>query len=317
MNRRVPVIVLAALAVACVDDTRPSFNPTDPGSTVKPEAPVEPQFSKPADPALLVLRSPARLVLTPSGRLLVSDYYRGTVLLVDPGSLQPEAGFSVDGEALAVGLWGGRIFVGNATTKTVEAYGANGRWRYSFGGGPGAVEDPTDLAIDRDLGLVFVVDGRKKQVKVFDVYGTLKQTIAGFDNPTGIAVDEGRHEVLVSDFGDLLGFRATARIRILDYYGKVLQEISGQGSGGMGQFSRPQGLAVDERGRIYLVDALRGEVLIFDRTTGQQVGTLGSYGPGPGQLTLPLDLVIGKKGEVFVTSYETARIEQFAAGVVP
>ncbi len=310
---RTTVVLLAFLAAACADDRQPPFNPTDLGAAVKPEASVEPQFSKAADPALLVLRSPARLASTPSGRLLVSDYYRGTVLVVDPQTLQPEGALEVKGRVLAVGLWGGRTFVGNATTKTVEVYGANGRWRYSFGGGAGAVSDPTDLAIDGDLGLVFVVDGQEKLVKVFDVNGNPVRTIAGFNNPTGIAVDPTRKEVLVSDFGNLFGFTANAVIRILDYDGRLLHEISGRSTG----FSRPQGLAVDTAGRIYVVDAFRGEVLLLDRATGEQVGKLGGFGPGSGQLMLPLDVLIGKQGDVFVTSNQTARIERFPLGAVP
>lgn len=279
---------------------------------MRPEAPVEPQFSKAIDPALLTLRSPARLASTPSGRLLVSDYYQGAVQVVDPQTLQPEAALEVNGRVLAVGLWGGRTFVGNATTKTVEVYGASGRLRYSFGGGAGAVSDPSDLAIDSDLGLVFVVDGKAKLVKVFEVDGNLVRTIAGFDNPTGIALDPTRKELFVSDFGNLSAFSPTAVIKRLDYDGLVLGEISGRSTG----FSRPQGLAVDST-RIYVVDAFRGEVLVLDRATGQQIGTLGSFGSGPGQLLLPLDVLIGKRGDVFVSSNQTARIERFTAGTLP
>lgn len=312
LRRAASIIIAAALAAACADDTRAPFNQTVAGPTLRREAPVEPQFSRAVDPALLTLHSPARLASTPSGRLLVSDYYRGAVLVVDPQTLEPEAALEVKGRVLAVGLWGGRTFVGNATTRTVEVYGANGRLRYSFGGGAGAVSDPSDLAMDGDLGLVFVVDGQAKLVKVFDVDGNLVRTIAGFNNPTGIAVDPTRKEVFVSDFGNLSGFSANAAIKVLDYDGRVLREIPGRSTG----FSRPQGLAVDSS-RVYLVDAFRGEVLVLDRATGQKTGTLGGFGSGPGQLMLPLDVMIGKRGDVFVSSNQTARIERFTAGTVP
>ncbi len=314
VSRRAVLVVLIGLAAACVDDSPLPSDPTEPGSTVKPEEPVEPRYSGPVDPALLALRSPARLASTPSGRLLVSDYYRGLVLVVDPRTLEPEAALEIGGRVLAVGLWGGRTFAGNATTKTVEVYGADGEWRFSFGGGPGAVEDPTDLAIDRALGLVFVVDGQRKLVQVFDVNGNLKRSISGLTNPTGIALDTSRREVLVSDFGNLSGFAANGAIKIFDYDGQLLREISGGTGGGSSGFSRPQGLAVGAGGRIYVVDSFRGEVLILDRTTGQQVGKLGSYGSGAGQLMLPLDVLIGKKGDVFVTSNQTVKIERFSAG---
>ena len=77
------------------------------------------------------------------------------------------------------------------------------------------------------------------------------------------------------------------------------------------RFSRPQGLAVDGKGRIYVVDALSAEVLVLDRETGATLNTIGTFGSNPGQLLLPLDIVVGQTGDVLVTSYRTGKIERF------
>jgi hypothetical protein len=78
------------------------------------------------------------------------------------------------------------------------------------------------------------------------------------------------------------------------------------------RFSRPQGLTVEGNGRIYMVDALSAEILVLDRETGATVNTIGTFGSNPGQLLLPLDIVVAQTGDVLVTSYRTRKIERFA-----
>jgi len=295
------------LAAACIDDT--------PTALVEPglETPVEPQFHETFDPSILIMRSPVRMTSTRNGWLLVSDYHRRVILRVDPATLLADQAFSVDGKPAAVGLWGERIFVGNTTTHTIDVFGARGQWRYSFGAG--AVEHPTDLAVARERRLVFVVDGRQGVVKIFDARGNLQYTIKELWKPTGIALDETRQEVLVSDYGNL-SYGERASVKIFSYTGTLITTISGK-MGMMGnRFSRPQGLAVDGNGHIFVVDALSGEVLVLDRETGATVETLGEFGLDPGQLLMPTDVVIGSRGVVFVTSYKTARIERFLSGAV-
>jgi hypothetical protein len=282
-----------------------------------PTGEVEPRFSVLAVDAM---ESPVRLALTPRGRLLVSDARRAMILAVDPLTLRAEEGFSVHGVPLGIGLLGKRVFVGNASKRTIEVYSAQGgSYQRSFG--TGAVEYPNDLAVDEVLGLVFVVDGGTKEVKVFDSRGRLRGTISGpgvggerFQSPIAIAVDRVRGEVLVSDYGSPTGHAA---VKIFAYDGTFLAEISGQGTCGMmgctGGFSRPQGLAVDDLGRIFVADVLLAKVLVFDRETLEQVSELGG-GAGDPTLFVPLDVAVDTDGDVFVTSNRTRSVEVFPNG---
>ena len=271
------------------------------------------------------LSSPVRIARAPGGDLLVSDYVQQSILVVRQADLAVRSAFLVAGRPGAVAWGRGRIFVGNDSTGSVEVYNPAGRWLYDLGGAKGLVPQPMDIAFDDRRGLVFVVDGSDKLVKVFDANGPLLYTMpaagAGGDrlqNPTGIAIDEDREEVLVSDFGDP-DIGVPARVHIFNYHGARLGEISGaSGQQGYG-FSRPQGLAVDGSGHVFVVDAMLGQVLVFDRTTGAGLKRLGTSGTGPGQLLLPLDLVIaGASQDVFVTSNLAARVEVFRqGGLVP
>ena len=67
---------------------------------------------------------------------------------------------------------------------------------------------PSDIAVDQEEGLVFVLDGSAKAVKIFDRSGRRVGTVSGpggsseqLANPIGVAVDPARGEVLVSDYG--------------------------------------------------------------------------------------------------------------------
>ena len=117
-------------------------------------------------------------------------------------------------------------------------------------------------------------------------------------------------EVLVADFGDVTQ-SIDAAVRIYDDLGVHLQTISGQ-------FSRPQGLVGIDNGLVFVVDSLLGQVLVIDRATDQTVRTLGEFGTEPGQLILPLDVVIEPdSSDVFVTNNQSARIEVFPQGGLP
>ncbi len=265
--------------------------------------------------------TPTRMAITPKGHLFVTDPRAGVVVAFDPTTLQPSGMLHVGGKPVAIGLAGSRILVGDARRQTVEVYNPKGRFQYSFGG-PGAVQYPTDLAVDMEAELVFVVDAGAKNVKVFSLHGVLQYTISGpgadvsqLQRPTGIIIDEGQQEVLISDAGQ---HGDHAAIKIFGYDGTFLDEISGEGSCGMlgcsGGFSTPKGLALDGQGRIYLADVLQAQILVYDRDSGQLVETLGGRNAGPPMLRVPFDVVIGKNPDVFVTSQRTGTVEVFRNG---
>lgn len=283
---------------------------------------LQPTFRFNHGAAVLVggFQSPVRVALTPRGDLMVSDSRLHLIATVDPTTLQPSGALEVRGMPLGIGMLGGRVFVGNATTQRIEVYNQRGRFWYAFGT---PVAYPADLAIDTTRNLVFVVDAIQRDVKVFDLKGTLQRVIAGpgvdaaaqLHLPTGIAVDPERQEVLVSDYPDP-ATGGDAAVRIFDYQGALVQILSPGRCGSIGctgGFSRPQGLSVYQ-GRIYLADAFLAQVLVFDRATLALVKTLGGRNGGPPQLRIPMDLVIGPGADLFVTSNRTGSVEVFRGG---
>lgn len=286
-----------------------------------PWAEARAQADKLALPTADQLRSPMRIAFASKGKLLVSDYQLGMILTVKRKSLKVVRGFRIEGKPLAVAAGRRVIYVGNDSTKRVEVYSRKGKLRYDLGPPGDLVLQPTDIAVDRRNRRVFVVDGRKKVVRVFSTDGAALYDIPSsypdptlLANPTGIALDEERGEILVSDYGDSLT-GIPARIQIFSASGSHLDTISGR-AGMLGtRFSRPQGLAVTREGQVLVADSLSSELLAFDRETGRHLKTLGSFGSAPGQLQMPLDLVIHRKSrDVFVINNRAGRIEVFRSG---
>jgi len=305
-----------ALLLACDDGLEPVTPPKPEPPPVTTPPPTGPD---PSLPAFLLdhIASPVRAVATGTGRLLVADSRLRMVVRVDPASLQPDQGLRIAGKPSAVAILDQRIYVGNPDRQTVEIYRAQGGGSAgSFGSG--AVAYPSDIAVDPGRGLVFVVDGRSQQVRVFTATGALVQVIGApgpgtnqFLAPIGIAVDTARQEVLVSDYGAPPTVKAA--VKIFRYDGSYVDQISGAGrcagSGCSGGFSRPQGLAVSRLGKIFLADALLGQILVYDRAAKTLDRVLGGYPT----LYVPVDVVIGKNDDVFVVSKLTARVVLFPA----
>ena len=269
------------------------------------------------------LGSPNRLALMPSGHLLVSDHRLKGVAVWNPHREEVVRVIRIPGRAIGVAMGWNRIFVGSENTQSVDVYNPGGKLQYVLGGEDGQVTRPSDIALDIERGLVFVSDSANARVVVYDSLGPLLRTLPApgepvrLAQPTGLAVDPVRQEVIVSDYGKAGGFSMRAHVRIYDYNGYLRGTISGSSVAPEFRFSRPQGIAVNGQGLIYVVDSLSGRVLVFDRETLQGVGILGELGTGPGQLTLPLDAVIGgKNGDLYVSSNRAGRVEVFSGGGV-
>ncbi len=277
------------------------------------------------------IQNPRRITEGSVGQLLVSDR-RGWIVAVDQASLEPVWGFQLprEGAPFGVAAWNQLVFVGNTETKNVEVYrllGSGGEtttlnFEYNLGGtaagAMGSIQNPISISIDRKAGLVFVLDGDDKKVKIFDSDGPLVKAFEPRDSagellsPVSLVVDEMRQEVLVGDYGDPSGSssaKTPARILIYDYAGSLLFQIKGDKfTHWSTQFARVQGMTTSADGRIFVADPLGSRILVLDRVSGALVTELGQQGQQPGQLMLPLDVVLDQKtGDLFITNNRGAR----------
>jgi DNA-binding beta-propeller fold protein YncE len=255
-----------------------------------------------------------------SGHVLVTDHGGSGVVEWNTKKNKVVRTIDILGRPTGIAWCWGKIFVGNETTQSVEVYSKKGKLLSVLGGAPGLVANPNDIAVDSDAGLVFVVDTKTRQVQVyssFDSGGALLRTLPApgaepLHRPASLTVDPVRREVLVSDFGEFGSFSSKARVNIYDYDGNYLGQISTRTQAAEYRFSAPQGLTVNGQGLVYLVDSMRGQVLVFDRMTLKGVATIGEAGRAPGNLLFPLDVEIDSKtSNVYVTNHRLGRVEVF------
>lgn len=260
------------------------------------------------------LVSPVRLAHLNKHHILVSDFASGSIVTLERRTLNTIRTFTITGRPLGLAYSRGKIYVGNATTGTIEVYNPAGKWLYDLGGDKGLIKKPTDMVIDEKAGYLFVVDGHDKNVKLYNARGTLLRQI-GADilvNPTAIALDKVNLRILVSDYGNPLN-SGEAKVLFFDYEGNLQSYLSGTDSSN--GFSRPQGLGLNRQGHILIADALLSQILVIDPNTGQRLKTLGQFGSLPGDLQLPLDLLVFPVSQdVWVTNNRLRRIEVYPQG---
>jgi DNA-binding beta-propeller fold protein YncE len=100
-------------------------------------------------------------------------------------------------------------------------------------------------------------------------------------SPTNIYVTDNK--VYVTDFGDF-------KIKIYSHEGEFISSVGSYGEG-IGQFSRPKGIAVDRDTNLFVVDAGFENTQIFNKE-GRLLMAFGGNYKGPGDNWLPAKIVI-------------------------
>ncbi len=167
---------------------------------------------------------------------------------------------------------------------------------------PGTFGKPFGVAVD-GYGRIIVADPAMAAVAVVDgqrrMFTTIGETSkqAMFRTPFSVAVDEANN-IYVGDtslarvmvFGPDLGYKTTI--------------------GAKGELAAPTGLAVDDaRHRLYVVDARRHSVVVFELPSGRHLETVGGRGAGPRQFNFPTAVAVGPDGRVYITDTMNYRVQ--------
>jgi sugar lactone lactonase YvrE len=168
---------------------------------------------------------------------------------------------------------------------------------------------PTGMAIDREGNLV-VADTHYYQVLFYSPQGELLRKFGGtmghapgeFGLVTDIVEDKAGN-YYVSEYGDY------DRVQKFDHEGKFILQWGSHGEE-PGQFSRPQGLAIDEFEHIWVADACNHRIQIFD-SSGHLLALWGQCGPALGQLSYPYNIVLDGDGHLYVVEFGNHRVQKF------
>ena len=154
-------------------------------------------------------------------------------------------------------------------------------------------------------GRLFVADTGWGKVLVFDLknnkFNFMGEGPAGqLSKPACIATDQDG-TIYVSDL-------ILHRVYIYDRNFQFKRTL-----GKENRFAQPVGIAIDRtRKRVYVVDALKHKVVIFD-TDGREVGAFGKRGGGKGEFNYPSNIAVAANGDLYVTDTFNFRVERFDA----
>ena len=205
----------------------------------------------------------------------------------------------------------GTIYVVDSGNHQVAVFDASGR-RVTSLGSPGSGDrqlmNPVGLAIDSG-GDIYVADKDNKRLQVFAGDGGYRRSIdleEGDERVTPI-------DVALSADGNELFVSANNSHRIVAYSrnGTLLRAWGGEGAE-PGQLNFPATMALDESGRLYVVDVLNQRVQVFD-SSGTVVTQFGKLGAKPGTLFRPKGVTLDPAGRSYVSDSYLGVIQVFDA----
>ncbi len=184
---------------------------------------------------------------------------------------------------------------------------------------------PNDIAFGSPQQL-FIADSLSNTVWVYTTGGKLVRSIGSSGSGPGelsfpvavtLAERDGGLEVYVAD-------QRNARVQVFASDGSFLRSFGSKvpvfGSAWEGKFVQIQSLAMDADGYLHVLDSYMHVVQVFDPAPGlaeadRFIRYYGVRGSGPGELDLPLDLVISQAGETVVTNSGNQTVETISQAV--
>ncbi|MHC4443704.1 MAG: 6-bladed beta-propeller [Planctomycetota bacterium] len=221
-----------------------------------------------------------------------------------PGQFIGMNGIAVDEDRL--------IYVTDPGNGRVQIFESDGTFVTEFGepgSGDGQFSPPSapdGIAVNNDLGRIYVADSSGDRIQVFNLSGVFQfkwgSTGSGngqFNNPGQVALDVNGDVYICDSLND--------RVQKFDADGNFIWTFGSNGSG-TGQFNIVSGVAVDPLGNIYMSDSLNDRVQVFDRNRNH-LFTFGSPGTGDGEFTRPSHLAVF--GAIYVADTFNDRVQVF------
>jgi len=200
-----------------------------------------------------------------------------------------------------------RLYVADMTGR-LQVLDLDGRWLATWKLPEINRGFPTGVGVSPS-GFVAIADTHNYVVRVYDADGREKRVIGGeggkpgqFTYVTDAEFDRAGN-MYTSEHG------REDRIQKFDAEGKYLRSWGHTGTE-PGEFRRPQALAVDPQGFVFVADAANHRIQKFT-DEGKLVAVWGEAGTGPGQLLYPYGLALTEQGYLVVAEYGNNRIQAF------
>lgn len=205
--------------------------------------------------------------------------------------------------------WANFIFIFNKEHVLLRVLGDKGE-------SIGLLRSPEGLAIDGNV--LYVCDTGNDRVQAFDwntgdvlfQFGNLKREqisgdgegrskIVDINAPTSIAIHQDTILVLDSSASRIKVFNKED-MKLLAEFGKIGQD--------KGEFSHPDGIAVDHNGLIYVGDSGNARIQVFNKKL-QFVRTIGTRGTGNGQFNWISGICLTENNELVVSDVKNHSVQ--------
>ena len=144
---------------------------------------------------------------------------------------------------------------------------------------------------DKSFRGILIVNLEERKIEVVD-----NRVSGAFSNPGGIFVDAAGYKYIADrDRGEILAF---------DQMDRFYRTYKGDPD------FKPTDVVVFED-RIYASDVGTESIVIFDRTSGEVVDSIGKTGEADGTFRFPTHLTIDDHGNLFVTDFLNFRVQKF------
>jgi DNA-binding beta-propeller fold protein YncE len=160
-------------------------------------------------------------------------------------------------------------------------------------------------------GEVYVADTHNSQVLVYSPAGRIVRRWGSYGMRPGqfiwvtdVAVDPSG-PVYTCEYGE----GRADRVQKFDRQGRFVLQLARFGSR-PGEVQRPQGLAIDHHGDLFVADAVNHRVQKF-APDGRLLAVIGGLGSAPGQLRYPYDVALDAAGRLYVCEFGNHRISVF------
>ena len=206
----------------------------------------------------------------------------------------------------------GNAFVTDATTNRVLVFDPDGMFSFAFGKEgllPGQLSYPYGIDVYQDR--VYVAEVDNARVQVFSTEGKFLETFTignsipelDFFQPTGLAVSRKTGDVYITD-------TVGHRVIVFDPEGKLKFTV-GRAGNGAGELAYPNGVALDEKGNIYVADSNNGRVHVFSADGKKLIRSFDGETRGEGQFSLPRSVSVGPRGNLWVTDTLNHRVSAY------
>lgn len=210
-----------------------------------------------------------------------------------------EVGFSPDGS---------RLYILDRSHR-VQVFRPDGTFLTGWATPFGPLGNPRGLDVDKS-GKIYVADTHNSQVLVYSPEGKLLRKWGKTGKGPGEFVSVT--DVTVAPNGNIWTCEYGSyndRIQEFTPEGKHLLTYGSFGNGNE-QLSRPQGIAVDREGLLYVADAVNHRVQVLS-PEGKRLRTIGGTGAKKGQLRYPYDVAFDRYERLYVAEFGNCRVSVF------